>query len=160
MKIIFPSLLCMLLLSPFVINAQSLKSLDDNNGFKNHKLGSKYNPVYGTKSKEEEGSEKVVISSTADKIGDIQVKTIELYYVRDTLSRIVVRISPENHARLIEASKNSFGTPTQNLSDNETTRKTKNENVSAGKYYRDQYIWKSKRVNLEYYYQYPITRIC
>jgi len=145
------------LFTPFVLNAQSLKSLDDNNGFKTHKLGSKYTSLYGLKSKEEDGSEKVVINSTADKIGDIQVKTIELYYLKDTLAKIIVKVSPEYHARLIEASKNSFGIPTQNLSDNETTRKAKNENLTAGKYYRDQYIWKTKRINLEYFYQYPVV---
>lgn len=158
MKIIYPAVLfTIVMIAPFTFNAQSLKSLDDNNGFKKHKLGAKYTSLYGIKSKEEDGSEKVVISSSSDKIGDIPVKTIELYYLKDTLSKIIVNISPEYHARLIEASKSSFGTPTQNLSDNETTRSAKNENLAAGKYYRDQYIWKSKRINLEYFYQYPVV---
>jgi|GEM_PF-1428573 hypothetical protein len=150
-------LFTIVLFTPLLFSAQGLKNLDDNNGFKKHKLGSRYTSLYGVKSKQEDGSEKVVINSTADKIGDIPVKTIELYYLKDTLSRIIVRVSPEHHARLIEASKNSFGAPTQNLSDNETTRKAKNENLTAGKYYKDQYTWKSKRLNMEYLYEYPIV---
>lgn len=149
-------LFTIVMLTPFLFNAQGLKNLDDNNGFKKHKLGSKYTSLYGIKSKEEDGSEKVIISSS-DKIGDIPVKTIELYYLKDTLSKIIVRVSPEYHAKLIEASKNSFGSPTQNLCDNETTRKAKNQNLTSGKYYTDQYMWKSKRLNMEYFYQYPIV---
>src|SRR5678809_578749 len=126
-------LFTIVLFTPLLFSAQGLKNLDDNNGFKKHKLGSRYTSLYGVKSKQEDGSEKVVINSTADKIGDIPVKTIELYYLKDTLAKIIVKVSPEYHARLIEASKNSFGIPTQNLSDNETTRKAKNENLTAGK---------------------------
>ena len=145
------------LLISFTLHAQGSKVLDDNNGFKKHKLGSKYTSLYGAKAKEEDGSEKVVISSPGDKIGDIPVKAIELYYLKDTLSMIIVRVSPEFHARLAEATKGSFGTPSQDRSDNASTRKKKNEDLSTGKYYRDQYLWKGKRINMEYFYQYPIV---
>lgn len=137
--------------------AQNLKNLETNNGFKNYKLGSKYTPVNGIKGKEEDGSEKVVINSTNAKIGDIPVNTIELYYLKDTLSKILVLVSPENHARLIEACKNSFGMPSLDRCDNEATRKAKNQNLSSGKYYTDQYVWRGKKMNMEYLYQYPIV---
>ena len=159
MKIIFPVILpaIVLILSTSMINAQGLKNVDDKNGFKNFKLGSKYTPVNGTKEKDESGAEKVVIHKTAEMIGDIPIKTIELFYLRDTLAKIQVQVSPENHARLIEACKNSFGTPTEDFCDNETTRTKKRENLTTGKYYRDQYKWKASKITLDYFYQYPIV---
>lgn len=158
MKIILSALLpaAVLVLSTSIINAQGLKGLDDKYGFKNYKLGSKYTPVNGTKVKDESGAEKVVIHRTDEMIGEIPIKSIELYYLRDTLARIEVKVSPENHAKLIEACKNSFGTPTDDFCDNEATRKKKNENLTTGKYYRDQFKWKASKINLDYFYEYPI----
>ncbi len=135
--------------------SQGLKTLETNNGFKNYKLGSKYTSVYGIKSKSEDGADKVVISYTAEKIGDIPVKLIELFYLKDTLSKILVHISPENHTKLLEGCKNSFGQPATDLSDNEATRKAKNDISNSGNSYRDQYVWKPKRFSMEYYYIYP-----
>jgi hypothetical protein len=139
------------------LQAQDAKSLDTKYGFKNFKLGSKYTPVFGVKSKDDSGAEKVVISRTDEKIGDIPVKSIELYYINDSLARIDVKVSPENHAKLLEACKGSFGSPGESTSDNEETRKIKNENLTTGKYYKNQYKWKANKVNLEYFYQYPIV---
>jgi len=147
----------LLILSSLMTKAQGLKSLDEKNGFKNYKLGSKYTPVNGTKAKDESGAEKVVINSTKDMIGEIPIKSIELFYLRDTLARIEVKVSPENHAKLIEAGKNSFGTPTADNCDNVATRTKKNENLTAGKYYYDRYKWKASKITLDYYYQYPIV---
>jgi hypothetical protein len=138
------------------LHAQDIKSLDERNGFKNFKLGSKYTAVYGGKAKEESGAEKVTITRTEEKIGEIPIKTIELFYLRDTLARIEIKISPENHAKLIEACKGAFGPATDDFCDNEETRKKKNENLTMGKYYRNQYKWKGIKVNLDYFYQYPI----
>jgi len=146
-----------LILSTSIINAQGLKGLDDKYGFKSYKLGSKYTSVNGTKGKDESGAEKVVINNTTEMIGEIPIKSIELFYLRDTLSRIEVKVSPENHAKLIEACKSSFGTPTDDFCDNEATRTKKNENLTTGKYYHDQYKWKATKVTLDYYYQYPIA---
>ena len=159
MKIISSVLLsaALLILSTSIINAQNLKSLDDKNGFKTYKLGSKYTPVNGTKFKDESGAEKVVINSTKDMIGEIPIKSIELFYLRDTLARIEVKVSPENHAKLIEACKNSFGTPTADNCDNVATRTKKNENLTTGKYYYDRYKWKASKITLDYNYQYPIV---
>jgi hypothetical protein len=159
MKIILSALLpaAALVLSTSIINAQGLKGLDDKYGFKSYKLGSKYTPVNGTKVKDESGAEKVVIHRTDEMIGEIPIKSIELYYLRDTLARIEVKVSPENHAKLIEACKNSFGTPTDDFCDNEATRKKKNENLTTGKYYRDQFKWKASKVSLDYFYEYPIV---
>jgi hypothetical protein len=146
-----------MILSTSMTNAQGLKSIDDKNGFKTYKLGSKYTSVNGTKFKDESGAEKVIINRTDEMIGEIPVKSIELFYLRDTLSRIEVKVSPENHARLIEACKGSFGTPTNDFCDNEATRTKKNENLTTGKYYHDQYKWKASKITLDYYYQYPIV---
>ena len=159
MKIILPAILpvAVLILSTSMINAQSLKNIDDKNGFKSFKLGSKYTPVNGTKVKDESGAEKVVIHRADEMIGDIPIKSIELFYLRDTLARIEVKVSPENNARLIEACKNSFGTPTADFCDNVATRTKKNENLTTGKYYRDQYKWKASKITLDYFYQYPIV---
>ena len=158
MKKMFSVLLsAALLILSTSIKAQSLKNVDEKNGFKTYKLGSKYTPVNGTKFKDESGAEKVVINSTRDMIGEIPIKSIELFYLRDTLARIEVKVSPENHAKLIEACKNSFGTPTADNCDNEATRTKKNENLTTGKYYLDQYKWKASKITLDYYYQYPIT---
>lgn len=155
-KIFYATLFLVILFTTTNLSGQSLKSIDEKNGFKNYKLGSKYTPVNGVKAKDESGAEKVVIGRTEEKIGEIPVMSIELYYLRDTLAKIVVKFSPENHAKLLEACKGSFGTPTDDLCDNEETRKKKNENLTTGKYYRDQFKWKASKINLDYYYQYPI----
>jgi hypothetical protein len=157
MKILLSVLLpAVMILSSSMSNAQGLKGLDDKYGFKSYKLGSKYTPVNGTKAKDESGAEKVVIHRTDEMIGEIPIKSIELFYLRDTLARIEVKVSPENHAKLIEACKNSFGTPTDDFCDNAATRTKKNENLTSGKYYRDQYKWKASKITLDYFYQYPI----
>ncbi len=135
--------------------SQGLKMLESNNGFKKYKLGSKYSSVYGIKNKMEDGADKVVISYTAEKIGEIPVQLIELFYLNDTLSKILVHVSPENHAKILEGCKNSFGQPATDLSDNESTRKVKNDLSNSGNSFRDQYLWKPKNFSMEYYYIYP-----
>jgi hypothetical protein len=137
------------------VQSQGLKMLESNNGFKNYKLGSKYSSIYGIKNKDEDGADKVVISYTAEKIGEIPVQLIELFYLKDTLSKILVHVSPENHAKLLEGCKNSFGLPTTDVSDNEATRKAKNDNSNSGNSYRDQYLWKATKLSMEYIYIYP-----
>ena len=134
------------------LRSQSLKSLDDNNGFKKYKLGSRFVVGMGIKHKDEEGADKVVIDYAKETIGDIPVKAIELYYLKDTLSRIIVRVSPEYHEKLIEACKSSFGPPTQDISNN---AKTNFDSTFSGNLYKDDFIWKAKRLRMEYYYSYP-----
>lgn len=134
--------------------SQSTKNLDNNNGFKDFKLGSKYTSLYGVKSKDESGADKVAVSFTQEKIGDIPVKTIELFYLNDALARIVVRVSPENHAKLLEACKSIFGASSEDLCDNKATEE--NTGVSIpGNNYKDRFLWKGKLLTLEYFYSYP-----
>ena len=132
--------------------AQSLKSLEENNGFKKYKLGSKFVLGLGIKHKDQDGADKVVISYTKDMIGDIPVQSIELYYLRDTLAKIIVRISPEYYAKLIDLCKSSFGEPTKDFSSNE---KVKFDSTVSVNNYKDNYIWKANRLRLEYFYLYP-----
>ena len=141
----------------FTLSAQSqtIKKLEENNGFKKYKLGSRYQSVYGIKNKQEDGSFKVVISYVPDKIGNIPVKTIELVYLKDTLAKIIVTIAPEYNPQLLEGVKNSFGSPSQDLSDNENTRKLKDKEARSGPTDLNRYIWRTKKINLEYYYSYP-----
>jgi len=134
--------------------SQSIKNLDKNNGFKNYNLGSEYTSLYGVKAKDRSGADRVVVSYTQDKIGDIPVKTIELFYLNDALARIIVRISPENHSKLIQACKSGFGEPTKDLSENKTTEE-KTGNTVPGNNYKDNYKWNGKLVTLEYFYTYP-----
>ena len=134
------------------MQAQSLKSLDDNNGFKKYKLGSKFVLGLGIKHKDEDGADKIVIDYSKEMIGDIPIKAIELYYLRDTLAKIIVRISPEYYEKLIDGCKNSFGPPTQDFSSNE---KVKFDSAVSVNSYKDNYIWKTNRLRLEYYYFYP-----
>jgi len=145
------TLTCLLITT--AAGSQSLKSLEDNNGFKKYKLGSKFVIGMGIKQKDEEGADKVIIDYTKDMIGDIPIKAIELYYLKDTLARIIVRISPEYYEKLNDAARNSFGQPTQDLSFNEKTRK---DSVVGIGNYKDEYMWKANRINLRYYYTYPI----
>jgi hypothetical protein len=154
-KILLPCLFTALTLLSIAGRAQNLKTLETNNGFKNHKLGSKYTSLYGIKNKDEDGSEKVEITYTTDKIGEIPVRRIELFYLNDTLAKILVHVSPENYTKLIEACKSNFGQPTADLSDNEATRKAKNEAVNSGNNYKDHYIWKTKKFSMVYFYTYP-----
>ena len=134
------------------IKAQSLKNLEDNNGFKKYKLGSKFILGLGVKHKDPEGADKIVIDYTKDMIGDIPVKAIELYYLKDTLAKIIVQVSPEYYVKLIEACKSSFGQPTKDLSNNE---KVKFDSTGSVNFYKDNYIWKATRLRLEYFYLYP-----
>ena len=132
------------------LQAQSLKSLDDNNGFKKYKLGSKFVLGLGVKQKDEEGADKIIIDYANEKIGDIPVKTIELYYLRDTLARIIVRISPEYYEKLIDAVTSSFGQPTQDISNNE---KVSHDTAALSpNYYKNDHIWKTNRLRMEYFY--------
>jgi hypothetical protein len=87
-------------------------------------------------------------------IGDIPVKTIELYYLKDTLAKIIVQVSPEYYEKLINACKSSFGQPTKDISNNE---KVKFDSTGSVNYYKDNYIWKATRLRMEYFYQYPKT---
>ncbi len=133
---------------------QTIKKLEDNNGFKKYKLGSKYLSLYGIKNPLPDGSDKVAVMSSWEKIGDIPVQNIELIYIRDTLARILVRMEPRYNVPLLEASKNSFGPFTFDSSDNETTRKL-NKPVASKTVFKDRYIWKGRKMNLEYYHIYP-----
>ena len=134
------------------IQAQSLKNLEENNGFKKYKLSSKFVLGLGIKQKDAEGADKIVIDYTKDMIGDIPVKSIELYYLKDTLAKIIVNISPEYYVKLIDACKNSFGEPTKDFSNNE---KVKFDSTVSSNNYKDNYIWKANRLRLEYFYLYP-----
>ena len=134
------------------IQAQNLKNLEDNNGFKKYKLGSKFILGLGVKHKDAEGADKIVIDYTKDMIGDIPVKAIELYYLKDSLAKIIVQVSPEYYEKLIEACRSSFGQPTKDISNNE---KVKFDSTGPVNYYKDNYIWKATRLRLEYFYLYP-----
>lgn len=134
------------------IQAQSLKNLEDNYGFKKYKLGSKFVLGLGVKNKDPEGADKIVIDYAKETIGDIPVKTIELYYLKDTLAKIIVNVSPEYYEKLLAACKNGFGQPTKDFSVNE---KAKFDSTVSPNYYKDNYIWKANRLRLEYYYLYP-----
>jgi hypothetical protein len=140
------------LLAFTALQSQSLKSLDDNNGFKKYKLGSKFVVGMGVKYKDEEGADKVLIDYAKESIGDIPVKAIELYYLRDTLSKIIVRVSPEYYEKLIDACRSSFGPPTQDISNN---AKANLDSTVSATLYKDDYIWKAKRLRMEYFYSYP-----
>ena len=134
------------------MQAQSLKSLEDNNGFKKYKLGSKFVLGLGIKHKDADGADKIVIDYTKEMIGDIPVKSIELYYLRDTLAKIIVNISPEYYEKLIDACKSSFGQPTR---DNSSNEKLKSDSSASTNYYKDNYIWQANKLRLEYFYLYP-----
>jgi hypothetical protein len=144
------------ILTTLFTQAQNLKRLEDNNGFKKYKLGTRYTSVYGMKNRTADGSDIVSIPYMGEKIADIPVQNIQLYYLSDTLAKIVVNVSPENSIKLIEACKGSFGAAMQDLSDNEASRKLKNTEIKAGKVYVDRYAWKGKKMNLEYVYLYPV----
>jgi hypothetical protein len=134
------------------MQAQSLKSLEDNNGFKKYKLGSKFVLGLGIKHKDADGADKIVIDYTKEMIGEIPVKSIELYYLRDTLAKIIVNISPEYYEKLIDACKGSFGQPTR---DNSSNEKVRSDSSASTNYYKDNYIWKANKLRLEYFYLYP-----
>jgi hypothetical protein len=140
------------LLTILNMQAQSLKNLEENNGFKKYKLSSKFVLGLGVKHKDADGADKIIIDYTKDVIGDIPVKTIELYYLKDTLAKIIVNISPEYYEKLIDACRGSFGEPTKNFSSNE---KVKFDSTVSTNYNKDNYIWKANRLRLEYYYLYP-----
>ena len=135
------------------MQAQSLKNLEDNNGFKKYKLGSKFVLGLGVKYKDAEGADKIVIDYAKESIGDIPVKTIELYYLKDTLAKIIVQISPEYYEKLIVACKSSFGQPTKDISNNEKVKF--DSTASNNTYYKDNYVWKTTRLRMEYFYLYP-----
>ena len=77
------------------LQAQSLKNVDENNGFKKYKLGSKFVMGYGVKHKDTDGADKIVIDYLKETIGDIPVKAVELYYLKDTLAKIIVKVSKQ-----------------------------------------------------------------
>ena len=136
------------------LQSQSLKDLEANNGFKKYKLGSKFVMGLGVKQKDEDGADRVIVDYTKDMIGDIPVKSIELYYIKDTLAKIIVRVSPDYYEKLNELMRNAFGQPTQDFSFNE---KARIDSAVAIGTYKDHYMWKTSRLNLQYFYNYPKT---
>ncbi len=153
----FPAVVMTILFSGTLLSAgaQDLTRLDQNNGFKSYKLGSRYDVTLGVKVKQEDMTDKVTINYTRDKIGDISIKQIDLTYIKDTLVKIVVTVEPDQHEPLLSAMKNSFGEPTKDLSDNEATRKAKKQTGNLGNYMTDRYLWETTKLNLEYNYYYP-----
>jgi hypothetical protein len=143
------------LLGPIQSMSQNNKKLAENNGFKTYKMGSKYQKVYGLKSKQPDGSEVVVIDYTRDKIGDIPVKTIDLYYVRDSLAKIIVHFESHYSVKLLEACMGSFGNASKNLSDNEATQKEKPSDNPKSSNYTDRHVWEAAKLSMEYFYTYP-----
>jgi hypothetical protein len=133
-----------LMLGASFSTAQTAKKIDDNNGFKKYKLGSRYQLVYGSKAKQTDGSDLVKVPGMNEKIGDIPVTSIDLVYVSEILSRINVHFEPQHNAKLLEACKSSFGNP-QDLS--ETSRTGSNQD--------NHYLWKGSKVKMEYVYSYP-----
>src|SRR5258708_35696992 len=128
------------------LNAQNTKQLDANNGFKKYKLGSKYQGVYGAKAKQPDGSELVTIGSYArEKVGDIPVSSIELIYLSDVLSKIIVHFEPNNNSQLLDALKGSFGQPSESSS---TASKDGSTQLNKS-------TWKGSKLTLEYFYGYP-----
>jgi hypothetical protein len=123
--------------------AQTAKKVDENNGFKKYKLGSRYQLVYGSKMKQADGSDLVKVPAMNEKIGDIPCTSIDLVYISDVLSRIIVHFEPQQNAKLLEACKSSFGPSTQDLSAQEGVSQVNN------------YAWKGGKVTMEYYYRYP-----
>jgi hypothetical protein len=154
MKYIFlrPCLLLIAFFSITTVKAQSLKSLEDNNGFKKYKLASKFVLGLGIKNKDAEGADKIVIDYANETIGDIPVRSIELYYLKDTLAKIIVKVPPEYYEKLNEALRNSFGQPTQDFSKNE---KVNFDTAFSANYYKDDFLWKATRIRLQYLYTYP-----
>lgn len=150
------AVLCLLVagLSVTFLNAQSLKSLDDNNGFKKYKLGSKFVIGQGVKAKDVDGSDRVNVGYVNETIGDIPVKAIELYYAKDTLGKIIVRISPEYYEKLIGMLKSAFGQPTQDFTSNEKINPDSSASVN---YYKNDFQWKTARMRLNYIYTFPKT---
>ena len=152
LSLVFCTFIC--LLFSVKIQSQGLKDLETNNGFKKYKLGSKFVMGLGVKQKDEDGADRVIVDYTKDMIGDIPVKSIELYYIKDTLAKIIVRISPEYYEKLNELMRNAFGQPTQDISYNEKTRV---DSMVAIGTYKNHYMWKTNRLNLQYFYNYPKT---
>lgn len=135
--------------------AQGIKNLEENYGFKKYKLNSKFVMGYGVKHKDDDGADRIVIDYAREFIGEIPVKTIELFYVNDTLSKIIVNVLPDYYVKLKEACENSFGPPTQNISFNDKMQIDSSVSVN---YFKDNYAWKAKNFKLEYYYLYPRTK--
>jgi hypothetical protein len=130
----------------FTLHSQSIKQLETNNGFKKYKLGSKYQGIYGAKTKQDDGSEIVTIgSNSGEKVGDIPVKSLELIYLSDILSRIIVHFEPYNNSKLLDALKGSFGQPSESSS---TASKDGATQINK-------HTWKGSKLNLEYFYGYP-----
>jgi hypothetical protein len=139
-------LIAVCFISLSVLQAQSTKQLDANNGFKKYKLGSKYQGVYGTKIKQSDGSELVSIGSqVGEKVGDIPVKSVELIYISNLLSRIIVHFEPHNSSKLLDALKGSFGEPSETSSDASKDGQTQ---INKSK-------WKGSKLVLEYFYGAP-----
>jgi len=137
------------------MNGQGLKTLENNNGFKHYKLKSRYTSVYGMKYKDPGGADKVVVNYTEEKIGDIPVRKIELYYLNDTLAKIKVDILPYNYEKLLNACQSNFGTPTADLSVNNKSLQKDSSLQIAGNTFLDRYQWKASKLTLEYNYIYP-----
>lgn len=136
--------------------SQNLQKLDENNGFRQYKLGSLYNPAYGAKTNFIDGVERVIVKNTIEYISDIPVESIELFYTKDTLSQIILRFKRENGYKLKDACESAFGKPTKDESNTEVTRmfdKKQEKDLTFGDNYH--LIWQAKSFKLSYHFYLP-----
>jgi hypothetical protein len=154
MKFLF---LTIVILTYNICYSQSVKTLEDNNGFRQYKLGSIYSSSYGTKEKYITGVQRVTLENAIEYISDIPVNVIELFFINDSLAQIILRFKTEYGYQLKDACESAFGKATKNDSNTETTRmfdKTQKK-ISLNDYYSLK--WLTNKFTFSYYYSLPIT---
>lgn len=138
------------------VYSQGIDKLQDNNGFKSYKLGTIYNHSYGEKTKFLDEIYRVIVQSKNEYIDDIPVQKVELFYIKDTLCRIILRFNRFDGYKLKNACETAFGTPTKDKSNTEATRmfnKKQEKDLLNGDYYS--LLWLTKTFEFSYYYGLP-----
>ncbi|WP_301931513.1 hypothetical protein [Ferruginibacter sp.] len=124
--------------------SQSISKLNSNYGFKEYKLESLYKQEYGNKERDYDGSDVVSIENQVDYINDIPIEKIKLFFLSDSLVRIVVFIDENQSKKLSDALIASFGKETKYKSDWDIKEGSK-------KPYFNKYIWIANKFTLVLY---------
>jgi len=96
-----------------VANAQNINALDDNNGFQNYKFGMHMNQFQNCdfETVEDGGAERCIIRRM-HLIGDIEARSVVLFFVDSNLSKIKVNFDAKFSDQLKEALNSAFGSST------------------------------------------------
>lgn len=147
-----------------VANAQNLRALDNNNGFQNYKFGMNMDQFKNCEFETvEDGDAERCTINRVHKIGDIEARNVELYFIDSNLSKITVNFSSgELSSNLLNAIEAAFGKYTDRKNFPEYSESFGGYTELLGSYNQfspNETIWTGNKVILKHKFLQPIGTI-